>query len=170
MVSCSVCTGDLFGPHADHMTSHSHALPGTYGGHLELSAFASLKRKEIKIVQPGLVYVVTGDDDSSEAVAERQALERQRQQIQSTLPPGAEGPPPTAREMRRQRRVNSRSVSKGLVEDPSSSTRNSTPVNGEAEAGPSCSGAQVAAAAGGEGASPAPPAGPIEAFGPLYIA
>lgn len=38
---------------------------GTYGGHLELSAFAHLKRRNVKVIQPGLVYVIewsTGGD------------------------------------------------------------------------------------------------------------
>jgi OTU domain-containing protein 3 len=37
----------------------------TYGGHLELSAFAHLTRRNVKVVQPGLVYVIewaTGAD------------------------------------------------------------------------------------------------------------
>ncbi|KAL5525163.1 hypothetical protein ACEPAF_9032 [Sanghuangporus sanghuang] len=32
--------------------------PGTYGGHLELTAFAHLKRRDVKVIQPGLVYVI----------------------------------------------------------------------------------------------------------------
>ncbi|KAH8914524.1 cysteine proteinase [Atractiella rhizophila] len=40
---------------------------GTYGGHLELSAFAKLKRRRIKVVQPGLVYVVGWKDESPSA-------------------------------------------------------------------------------------------------------
>jgi OTU domain-containing protein 3 len=36
-------------------------VPGTYGGHLELSAFAHLKRRNVKVVQPGLVYVIEWD-------------------------------------------------------------------------------------------------------------
>lgn len=34
---------------------------GTYGGHLELSAFAHLKRRNVKVVQPGLVYIIEWD-------------------------------------------------------------------------------------------------------------
>lgn len=37
---------------------------GTYGGHLELSAFAHLKRKNVKVIQPGLVYVIEWDAGS----------------------------------------------------------------------------------------------------------
>ena len=32
--------------------------PGTYGGHLELSAFAHLTQRNVKVIQPGLVYVI----------------------------------------------------------------------------------------------------------------
>ncbi|CAL1697712.1 unnamed protein product [Somion occarium] len=35
--------------------------PGTYGGHLELSAFAHLTRRNVKVIQPGLVYVIEWD-------------------------------------------------------------------------------------------------------------
>ena len=31
---------------------------GTYGGHLELSAFAHFVRRDVKVIQPGLVYVI----------------------------------------------------------------------------------------------------------------
>jgi hypothetical protein len=30
----------------------------TYGGHMELSAFAHMARRNVKVVQPGLVYVI----------------------------------------------------------------------------------------------------------------
>ena len=36
----------------------SHLVPGTYGGHLELSAFAHYSRRDVKVIQPGLVYVI----------------------------------------------------------------------------------------------------------------
>ncbi|KAG6335413.1 hypothetical protein ID866_3674 [Astraeus odoratus] len=39
---------------------------GTYGGHLELSAFAHFARRNVKVIQPGLVYVIewhTGGDE-----------------------------------------------------------------------------------------------------------
>ncbi|KAI0270389.1 hypothetical protein BC834DRAFT_510962 [Gloeopeniophorella convolvens] len=32
--------------------------PATYGGHLELSAFAHMKRCNVKVIQPGLVYLI----------------------------------------------------------------------------------------------------------------
>ncbi|KDQ08967.1 hypothetical protein BOTBODRAFT_37490 [Botryobasidium botryosum FD-172 SS1] len=43
---------------------------GTYGGHLELTAFAQLKRRNVKVIQPGLVYVIqwtAGGESSSDA-------------------------------------------------------------------------------------------------------
>lgn len=30
----------------------------TYGGHMELSAFAHMMRRNVKVIQPGLVYVI----------------------------------------------------------------------------------------------------------------
>ncbi len=38
-----------------------YARAGTYGGHLELSAFAHLKRRNVKVIQPGLIYVIEWD-------------------------------------------------------------------------------------------------------------
>jgi OTU domain-containing protein 3 len=32
--------------------------PATYGGHLELSAFAHMKKCNVKVIQPGLVYLI----------------------------------------------------------------------------------------------------------------
>jgi OTU domain-containing protein 3 len=37
---------------------NSHPTLGTYGGHLELSAFAHYARRDVKVIQPGLVYVI----------------------------------------------------------------------------------------------------------------
>jgi OTU domain-containing protein 3 len=34
------------------------APTATYGGHLELSAFAHLTQRDVKVIQPGLVYVI----------------------------------------------------------------------------------------------------------------
>ena len=41
--------------------SCSFAAAGTYGGHLELSAFAHMTKRNVKVVQPGLVYVIQWD-------------------------------------------------------------------------------------------------------------
>jgi OTU domain-containing protein 3 len=38
--------------------SISSHFAGTYGGHLELSAFAHFARRNVKVIQPGLVYVI----------------------------------------------------------------------------------------------------------------
>ncbi|KAG1750453.1 uncharacterized protein EDB91DRAFT_690276 [Suillus paluster] len=59
---------------------------GTYGGHLELSAFAHFARKNVKVIQPGLVYVIEwkagaeSDDQSSSQDNEREARRKKRQQ------------------------------------------------------------------------------------------
>ncbi|KAJ8590989.1 cysteine proteinase [Rhizopogon salebrosus TDB-379] len=59
---------------------------GTYGGHLELSAFAHFARRNVKVIQPGLVYVIEWkagaeiDDQSSSQDNERDARRRKRQQ------------------------------------------------------------------------------------------
>jgi len=47
-------------------------VPGTYGGHLELSAFSHLKCRNVKVIQPGLVYIIEwgGDADPAPSVAE----------------------------------------------------------------------------------------------------
>jgi OTU domain-containing protein 3 len=37
---------------------------GTYGGHLELSAFAHMTKRNVKVIQPGLVYVIEWDAGS----------------------------------------------------------------------------------------------------------
>ncbi|KAK7443472.1 hypothetical protein VKT23_015646 [Stygiomarasmius scandens] len=37
----------------------------TYGGHMELSAFAHLTKRNIKVIQPGLVYVIQWDPSPS---------------------------------------------------------------------------------------------------------
>lgn len=39
----------------------SRDLTATYGGHLELSAFAHMYRRNVKVIQPGLVYVIEWD-------------------------------------------------------------------------------------------------------------
>lgn len=135
---------------------------GVYGGHLELSAFASLKHKEIKIVQPGLVYRVTGHDDSPEAVAERAAIESRREARQARQPSGSERPPATmtkggvsAREMRRRKRGDGRQGSSSSAmavddDDAEQAAAGTSRLAGEEEEDDDD--------------------GPVEAFGPLYIA
>lgn len=53
-------------------------MAGTYGGHLELSAFAHLKRRNVKVIQPGLVYVIEwniGGVDSLPTVVEDEPID-----------------------------------------------------------------------------------------------
>ncbi|KAJ7604562.1 hypothetical protein B0H17DRAFT_1173371 [Mycena rosella] len=42
----------------DWIARHKAATSPTYGGHMELSAFAHLTRRNVKVIQPGLVYVI----------------------------------------------------------------------------------------------------------------
>lgn len=81
---------------------------GTYGGHLELHAFAQMKLKQIKIVQPGLVYVVEGEDDSPAATRARREKERERFRIQNTVEVDPQSRPHTDRQQRRQNREESK--------------------------------------------------------------
>ncbi|KAI0751989.1 hypothetical protein C8Q74DRAFT_1211507 [Fomes fomentarius] len=80
----------------------------TYGGHLELSAFAHMSKRNVKVIQPGLVYVIEwdagGDFGDSSATPD----------IDSTL---------DDREQRRQRRERRRSeAEKSAAEDEPSMT------------------------------------------------
>lgn len=45
--------------------------PGTYGGHVELAVFARLKKRDVKVIQPDVCYVIehkqlVADDDDAE--------------------------------------------------------------------------------------------------------
>ncbi|KAA1466914.1 cysteine proteinase [Dentipellis sp. KUC8613] len=88
--------------------------PATYGGHLELSAFAHMARRDVKVIQPGLVYVIewaSGWDltpESNEPVPSsssitpedepddrsRRAARRERKRVEKEKPPPP--PPPAA--------------------------------------------------------------------------
>jgi hypothetical protein len=50
---------------------------GTYGGHLELSAFANFHRRPIKIIQPGMVYVISYEDESPSGSSANKAKGKQ---------------------------------------------------------------------------------------------
>lgn len=41
--------------------SYLSGTVATYGGHMELSAFAHLTKRNVKVIQPGLVYVIEWD-------------------------------------------------------------------------------------------------------------
>ncbi|WFD27605.1 ubiquitinyl hydrolase 1 [Malassezia nana] len=73
---------------------------GTYGGHLELSAFAHAMLKPIRIVQPGLVYVVACDDDSAAARAARARREHARAKALKDAPTDVEPARSTRRSQR----------------------------------------------------------------------
>ncbi|KAI0255623.1 hypothetical protein BJV78DRAFT_1177238 [Lactifluus subvellereus] len=50
--------------------------PATYGGHLELSAFAHMKKCNVKVIQPGLVYLIewaAGWDPAAAAIMDTAA-------------------------------------------------------------------------------------------------
>ncbi|PLW18826.1 hypothetical protein PCANC_06636 [Puccinia coronata f. sp. avenae] len=53
------------------------AKQGTYGGHLELSAFANFHRRPIKIIQPGMVYVISYEDESPSGSSANKAKGKQ---------------------------------------------------------------------------------------------
>lgn len=154
---------------------------GTYGGHLELHAFAQMKQKQIKIVQPGLVYVVEDVDDSPEAVRAREEKERERLRVQNSIEAGTGPAPLTERQRRRQKREETkrdkRSSKVAGNDDPSTSM---SPI--ASDSGSTTSDAAAAAGGASDGSAPAPtPAAsqgsiaatsekPAEAYGPLYIA
>ncbi|WAQ89499.1 hypothetical protein PtA15_11A188 [Puccinia triticina] len=50
------------------------AKQGTYGGHLELSAFANFHRRPIKIIQPGMVYVISYEDESPGSSSQKKVI------------------------------------------------------------------------------------------------
>ncbi|EGN92658.1 hypothetical protein SERLA73DRAFT_172753 [Serpula lacrymans var. lacrymans S7.3] len=55
---------------------------GTYGGHLELSAFAHRNHRNVKVIQPGLVYVIqwdAGGDPSSDHLDEDETVQHERE-------------------------------------------------------------------------------------------
>ncbi|KZT68644.1 cysteine proteinase [Daedalea quercina L-15889] len=96
--------------------------PATYGGHLELSAFAHMMRRDVKVIQPGLVYVIEwatgGDVDEDEdnaastssapaaleptgterekrrAARERKRAEKERERLPPLPEPSEEDDPP----------------------------------------------------------------------------
>ena len=122
---------------------------GTYGGHLELSAYAQLKQKRIKIVQPGLVYLVSGGDESLAAERAREEKEKERKVAQDAVEPGTEGPPPSERERRRLRREAKMAKSASMTSEATVIDESTQ----DAVAGPSRLSIE-----------------PVEAYGPLYIA
>lgn len=148
---------------------------GTYGGHLELHAFAQMKQKQIKIVQPGLVYVVEGVDDSPEALRAREAKEQERLRVQNSIEAGTDAGPLTERQRRRQKREETKREKVSRVDgaDPSASTPSpnaaQTGTTTEAEDATS-SQATASTSTSSQDASTSTLQQPPEAYGPLYIA
>lgn len=149
---------------------------GTYGGHLELHAFAQMKQKQIKIVQPGLVYVVDGVDDSPEALRARDEKEQERLRVQNTIQAGTESAPLTERQRRRLKREETKrdknSSKPTASDDPSTSATLSTSTASDATPADSTQDDHAVSI------TPAPSQATdanlqpqlAEAYGPLYIA
>jgi OTU domain-containing protein 3 len=49
----------------------------TYGGHLELHCFSRRYRKRVKVIQPGLAYIVSFEDESRYPKKETLQLEQE---------------------------------------------------------------------------------------------
>ncbi|KAF8313311.1 uncharacterized protein EI90DRAFT_3136826 [Cantharellus anzutake] len=81
--------------------------PGTYGGHLELSAFAHLKRKNVKVIQPGLVYVIEWNTGAPLSPVDR-AFTGSEQELH---------PPPSPSLEREHRRVRREKLREGKEKD-----------------------------------------------------
>ncbi|SJX66137.1 uncharacterized protein SRS1_13545 [Sporisorium reilianum f. sp. reilianum] len=148
---------------------------GTYGGHLELHAFAQMKQKQIKIVQPGLVYVVEGVDDTPEARRRREEKEQERLRTQNSIQAGTESAPLTERRRRRQKREEVKRDKKGSEQGASTSASTSSePAATDSLASTPATSQEDASAAAAAPPPPPPPPPPspqlAEAYGPLYIA
>nr|QBH67609.1 hypothetical protein UEMT_2075 [Ustilago esculenta] len=141
---------------------------GTYAGHLELHAFAQMKQKQIKIVQPGLVYVVDGVDDSPEAIRAREKKEQERLRVQNSIEAATEVAPLTERQRRRQKREETKRDKKStkLAGSDQASTSATATAADEAQ----LSQALCFTPAWSQGAGATAPPELAEAYGPLYIA
>ena len=67
---------------------HGFAFSATYGGHLELSAFAHMKKCNVKVIQPGLVYLIewaAGWDAVAAAVAKETPTSSSSSSLATTL-------------------------------------------------------------------------------------
>ncbi|RXW13398.1 hypothetical protein EST38_g12456 [Candolleomyces aberdarensis] len=59
---------------------------GTYGGHLELSAFAHMSKRDVKVVQPGLVYVIEWAAGLDEEEKGKEWRKRRKEEEKEGLP------------------------------------------------------------------------------------
>lgn len=67
---------------------HGFAFSATYGGHLELSAFVHMKKCNVKVIQPGLVYLIewaAGWDAVAAAVAKETPTSFSSSSLATTL-------------------------------------------------------------------------------------
>lgn len=154
---------------------------GTYGGHLELHAFAQMKQKQIKIVQPGLVYVVEGVDDSPEATHSREEKEQERLRVQNSMEAGSDTALLTERQRRRQKREQIKRERKSVKAVGSDDLTTSAPASASsvledaeavAEAGSTQDNqtASSSTAVSSQNSRDNTPPQLAEAYGPLYIA
>jgi len=105
LISCFYVILSALTPFSRLLFVESHAPPlasGTYGGHLELSAFAHCRRRDLKVIQPGLVYVIewnTGVNDDAVAGPSSQAgdaEDRERRRLRRTSQKHAASKPASA--------------------------------------------------------------------------
>ncbi|TCD64864.1 hypothetical protein EIP91_003568 [Steccherinum ochraceum] len=94
----------------------------TYGGHLELSAFAHMTRRNVKVIQPGLVYVIewnAGGDPSQDSPASSPL------QTSAPLLPAHGDASSSGRDKRRATRDSKRSHDEPLPELPDDASESS---------------------------------------------
>lgn len=92
----------------------------TYGGHMELSAFAHMTRRNIKVVQPGLVYVIEWRAGGGSAATEASTSSPPPSQSDSQTAHPTSSPPATPERRRSTRTPSISSPRKGTraEEDP----------------------------------------------------
>jgi OTU domain-containing protein 3 len=61
---------------------------GTYGGHLELSSFAHMVKRNVKVIQPGLVYVIEWDAGLDEQERQRALRQLEAEEHDDTISKG----------------------------------------------------------------------------------
>ena len=103
------------------MVSFSFFREATYGGHMELSAFAHMTRRNIKVVQPGLVYVIEWRAGGGSAAAEASSSSAPPSQSDSQTAHPMNSAPATPERRRSTRTPSISSPRKGArgEEDPS---------------------------------------------------
>jgi hypothetical protein len=72
----------------------------TYGGHMELSAFAHMTGRDVKVIQPGLVYVIDGN-----AGGRVEGDDTDQQAESSSTPMKTSRRPTKSKEVKEERRI-----------------------------------------------------------------